>query len=293
MLQASHPAIPLEQVRAMLQSPAVPLQLEAVRYLNADTDADRLPPLAQIAGDAKTDSGVRGEAIVGLGSDPGANVDLLMKLSHATETPIRQEALRSLRSVSSSLTPAQQGELSEIASKYAADADLVLRLLGAPATPRPPEPDIAAWQKILDQAPGDPEAGRRIFFHPTGPGCSKCHMLEGRGRAIGPDLTMIGHSQTREHVLESILDPSREIAPLFTMWSITTKSGQRIDAMLLRRDGSANEIYVDSAGVEIRVLEKEVIDRKIRKESLMPMGLVQGLTDQELRDLVALLMQKR
>src|SRR5207237_628932 len=83
-------------------------------------------------------------------------------------------------------------------------------------------------------------------------------------RATGPDLTMIGHSQTRDHVLESILEPSKEIAPLFTLWTITTKSGQKIDGMLLRRDGQQKEVYVDSAGQEIKVAEPDVADRKIR-----------------------------
>ena len=41
------------------------------------------------------------------------------------------------------------------------------------------------------------------------------------------------------------------------------------------------------------VLEKDIVDRKIRKESIMPDGLIQSLTDQELRDLLALLIQKR
>jgi putative heme-binding domain-containing protein len=118
-------------------------------------------------------------------------------------------------------------------------------------------------------------------------------MIEGRGRAIGPDLTMIGHSQTREHVLESILDPSREVAPLYTLWTIKTKQGETVDGMLLRRDGQANEVYVDSAGVETKVKEPDVVDRKMRNESLMPAGLVQAMTDQELRDVVAFLMQKR
>ena len=127
----------------------------------------------------------------------------------------------------------------------------------------------------------------------AGPGCYHCHMIEGRGRSIGPDLTMIGHSQTREHVLESILQPSKEIAPLFTLWTITTKSGQRIDGMLLRRDGQETEVYVDASGQETKVNEKDVIDRKMRSESLMPSGLVAGLSDQELRDVLAFLMQKR
>ncbi len=165
--------------------------------------------------------------------------------------------------------------------------------MGEPLVGRPAETDLAAWQKILDQAPGDPEAGRRIFFHPAGPACYRCHALEGRGRSIGPDLTMIGHSQTRDHVLESILDPSKEIAPLFTLWSIKTRSGQQIEGMLLRRDGQEREVYVDASGQETTIPEPQIIERKIRKESLMPAGLVQALTDQELRDLVALLVQKR
>ena len=60
-----------------------------------------------------------------------------------------------------------------------------------------------------------------------------------------------------------------------------------------KRRGQQKEVYVDSAGQEITVPEPDVVDRKIRSESLMPSGLVQGMTDQELRDLVALLMQKR
>jgi hypothetical protein len=118
-------------------------------------------------------------------------------------------------------------------------------------------------------------------------------MIEGRGRQIGPDLTMIGHSQSAGRVLESILDPSKEIAPLFTLWTITTRDGQHIDGMLLRRDGQQNEVYVDASGIDTTVKEPTVADRKIRKESLMPSGLVHGLSDQELRDLVAFLVQIR
>ena len=53
------------------------------------------------------------------------------------------------------------------------------------------------------------------------------------------------------------------------------------------------EVYVDASGQEMKVRESEITERKMRKESLMPSGLVQGLTDQELRDLIALLVQKR
>jgi hypothetical protein len=293
MMQASHPPIGLDQVRPMALSGDAALQLEAVRYLNADSNEGRFAILSQLATDAKVASAVRAEAVLGLAVDPARHVDLLLQLATGDEPAVRAEALRALRPMGSTLSSAQREQLQQLAQKQTNDVDLVARILNPAPPARPAESDEAAWQRILAAAPGDPEAGRRIFFHPAGPGCSKCHMLEGRGRAIGPDLTMIGHSQTREHVLESILDPSREIAPLYTLWTITTKNGDHVTGMLLRRDGQENEVYVDASGQETKVMEPTVADRKMRSESLMPAGLVQGLTDQELRDLVAVLMQKR
>jgi cytochrome c1 len=52
-------------------------------------------------------------------------------------------------------------------------------------------------------------------------------------------------------------------------------------------------VYVDASGQEMKVKEETVTNRVMRSESLMPTGLVQSLTDQELRDLVAFLMEKR
>ena len=293
LLMPTHPRIPMSQMAAFLQSPTPQLQLETVRYLNGDTDPARYPLLSEVATNVKLDSRLRAEATVGLADDAAARFDLLIELADGKDASLRQEALRSLRGLTTKFTGPQQEQIKQLATKYPADSELIQRLLGQPAAARPTETNTGAWQKILDQSPGDPEAGRRIFFHPSGPGCFRCHMIEGRGRAIGPDLSMIGHSQSREHVLESILTPSREIAPLFTFWTVTTKDGKKIDGILLRRDGQSKEVYVDASGIEVMVLEKDIVDRKIRKESIMPDGLIQSLTDQELRDLLALLIQKR
>ena len=292
MLQAGHPHIPLDQIEPMLQSSRVPLQLEVVRYLDADNDPHRFDVLDQVATNSK-DEAVRAEAVLGLADDAAAHADKLLNLADHENAAVRHEAERSLRAAVPMLGESQRARLAQIEREHPEDAAYVERLLGKPPSERPPETDGAAWEKIVDLSPGDADAGRRVFFSPSGPGCYKCHMIEGRGRAIGPDLTMIGHSQTSEHVLESILQPSKEIAPLYTLWTITTKSGQRIDGMLLRRDGQETEVYVDAAGQETKVDEKNVIDRKLRSESLMPSGLVAALTDQELRDLLAFLMQKR
>lgn len=294
MLQASHPPIPLEALRKMLQSPSPALQIEAARYLSADADAGQFESLAQLAGDPSADPAVRAECVVGLAADPVPSKELLLRLACSDEPAVRDEALRALRPIGSTLTDSERQQLGSVALRNSAEAELVARLFASkPKQSRPAETDEAAWKKVLAAAPGDANAGRRIFFNPAGPSCYRCHMLEGRGRAIGPDLTMIGHSQTSEHMLESILEPGREIAPLYTMWTIISKAGQHVDGMLLRRDGQENEVYVDASGTETRMRESTVADRVMRRESLMPGGLVQAMTDQELRDLVAVLMEKR
>lgn len=293
MLQAGHPHIPLDQMEPMLDSSSVPLQLEAVRYLDADTDSQRFKLLEKVAEDSKDAIGVRAEATLGLADDAAHQADLLLHLAHESDPALRHEAERSLRPVAPMLSSSQKAQLAEIQRAHSEDADYIGRLLGKAPAEHPSETDTSAWQQIVEQAPGDADAGRRIFFSPAGPGCYHCHMMEGRGRSIGPDLTMIGHSQTREHVLESILQPSKEIAPLYTLWTITTKFRKRIDGMLLRRDGQENEVWVDATGQETKVNERDVTERKLRSESLMPTGLVAGLNDQELRDLLTFLMQKR
>jgi hypothetical protein len=293
MMLPTHPHIAVDQIAGLLESPSAKLQRQAIRYLDDDLDPARFAVLAKVAGDAKYPSDLRAEAIVGLADDAPAEAELLLKLAGGEDAALRSEALRSLRPLTPKLTESQKQQLGQIARQYPADGDLVARVLGQPVPTRPEAADMSAWQKIVDQQPGDPEAGRRIFFHPNAAGCYRCHTIEGRGRAVGPDLTMIGHSQTREHVLESILLPSKEIAPLFTYWSIVKKDGTVVDGVLLRRDGQSNEVYCDASGKETTVKEPDVADRRIRKESLMPDGLVAALTDQELRDLLAFLTLKR
>jgi putative membrane-bound dehydrogenase-like protein len=293
MMQMSHPRIDLDKLRSMATSPTAALEIETVRFLNADTDPARFEVLSQISTDPKRDPSVRAEAVLGIAVDPSAHLDLLMKLATDDQPDVRAEALRALRPTEAKLSVEQKANLQRIVSTHSEDAELVARVITPLPPTRPDDSDEPAWQRIIAAAPGNPQAGRRIFFQPSGAACSRCHTIEGRGRAIGPDLTMIGHSQTREHVLESILNPSREIAPLYTLWTIRTKDGTVIDGMLLRRDGQENEVYVDSTGQEIKVKEPTIIDRRMRSESLMPAGLVQTLTDQELRDVVAFLMEKR
>ncbi len=295
-LSADPKALRLDQIQLLLQAPTSGLQMEAVRSLAASPDEARLPLLAQIAADVTRYSGkVRAEAIDGLAADAANNIPLLLQATSEADTTVQEEAMRSLRPAANDLTDAQKQQLEAVVVRDFTDEKALLdRDLGRPFySARPADDDLDAWEKILDAAPGDPAAGRRIFFHPAGPGCYRCHVIEGRGHVVGPDLTMIGHSQERRHILESILLPSREIAPLFTYWTIKLKSGRTFDGLLVRRNGQENEVWVDGSGQETVFHETDIIERTMRKESLMPSGLVAAMTDQELRDVVAYLTQKR
>src|SRR5207244_789068 len=98
-----------------------------------------------------------------------------------------------------------------------------LKTLAALAGPRPQ--GETPWREALAGS-GDAAAGEHVFFHPRGPRCYSCHRIDGRGAAVGPDLSGIGRALNRDKLIESILAPSKEIAPQFVSWVITTRDGK-------------------------------------------------------------------
>ncbi len=77
---------------------------------------------------------------------------------------------------------------------------------------RAPGSDIDTLLAQLN-GPADPAAGERVFFHTKGPGCYRCHQVQGRGSRAGPDLTTLPAGIDRRRLIESIVAPSKEIAP--------------------------------------------------------------------------------
>src|SRR5258706_9288039 len=97
LLRPNQPQLKVDQVMTLMQSKHEPLQLEAVRYLNACSDTKRFAVLADVAADAQRGIAMRAEAILGLADDAEAHGDLLLQLAQGSEPALRQEALRSLR----------------------------------------------------------------------------------------------------------------------------------------------------------------------------------------------------
>lgn len=120
--------------------------------------------------------------------------------------------------------------------------------------------------------PGDANAGRKIF---SGKGaCLGCHSatidgrVQGSGR-LGPDLTYMGATRTREHLRESLVDPSRSVAPAYRQVRVVTNGGETNRGLVLNEDEYT--LHMMLPGDRIRSLYKtdlKTIDRVT--ESFMP-----------------------
>src|SRR5262249_45262358 len=139
---------------------------------------------------------------------------------------------------------------------------------------------------------GNPVRGREIFFNADKPGCIKCHRLGDQGGVIGPDLTGAGRRFSKIHIIESILEPSRAIAPAFRNLSIRLKDGQELTGVRLGE--TASVLTLGDAQGQSRTLKKEQIEElQILELSIMPEGLESGLTDTEFVDLVTFLAEQK
>lgn len=139
---------------------------------------------------------------------------------------------------------------------------------------------------------GNPVRGREIYLNTEKSGCIKCHRLGDQGGAIGPDLTGAGRRFSRIHIIESILEPSRTIAPAFRNMSIRLKDGQEVTGV--RVGESESVLTLGDAQGQSHALKKDQIEElQILELSIMPEGLESGLTDAEFADLVAFLAEQK
>ena len=117
---------------------------------------------------------------------------------------------------------------------------------------------------------------------------AKCHRLEGVGGQVGPDLTQVWQTHSIAKLLESIVQPSREIKEGFTTWTLETVKGQ-VFAGLRITDNPREVVLRDTNGREVRVPRAQVEDFAATQTSLMPEGTINQLSFTELIDLLAFL----
>ena len=136
----------------------------------------------------------------------------------------------------------------------------------------------------LSRRTGDPLNGARIFSN-AAVACSTCHRVKGQGVDFGPNLSEVGTKLGKEALYESILDPSAGISFGYEAVQLQLKSGD--EAYGLKASETSEEIAIKAVGGLVTRYQKSDIQRQEQlKLSIMPAGLQQTMTVQDLVDLV-------
>lgn len=118
--------------------------------------------------------------------------------------------------------------------------------------------------------------------------CQACHMIQGQGRHFGPELSRVGAQQMAAQILESIVAPSKTIAPLYRTTVVKLRDGTT-HAGFVRARAASELVLAVPGGQTVKVKLAEIVSEETQLASLMPEGLLAGITAQEAADLVAYL----
>jgi putative heme-binding domain-containing protein len=137
------------------------------------------------------------------------------------------------------------------------------------------------------KAKTNPQRGAQVFAQH----CAVCHQLANQGARLAPQLDGIG-ARGPDRLLEDILDPSRNVDQAFRATLLTLKNGQLLTGLLVRQEGDVL-VLVDSQGKEQRIPQAQVEAREVSPLSPMPANFAEQLSEKDLYDLLAFLLEQR
>jgi cytochrome c oxidase cbb3-type subunit III len=146
---------------------------------------------------------------------------------------------------------------------------------------------------------GDPVNGKKIFSETAG--CSNCHMINGSGGLLGPDLSRVGASRSVSYLIDSIRQPDKELSsgmldpnnhyglPLvYDTVTVVTADGRRITGVARNEDTFSVQLLATDQSLQF-FLKKDVKDVIHERKSLMPPYPEDALSALQLQDLLAYL----
>jgi len=226
---------------------------------------EAVPLLVPIVRDEQADLALRREAVRGLAkTEPGATA--LVQLARDQKLPDELKTTASL-------------ELSKVRwESIRSDAAKLLPLpAGQNNQPLPPLGELIRRK-------GNIENGKRVFNTAT-TACASCHKVRGQGTEVGPDLSEIGSKLAKEALYESIIDPSAGISFGYEAHQVELNSGEEAYGLIVSE--TADELAIkNNTGVVTRYKRADIKSRQQMKLSIMPAGLVQAMSPDELVDLI-------
>lgn len=148
--------------------------------------------------------------------------------------------------------------------------------------------EIAKFESLVKELPpGDIRRGQ-VVFHSQKANCKACHTIGYVGGKVGPDLTKIGGIRTDRDLLESIVFPSASFVRSYEPVRVNTKDGRTLNGNI-KSDRPDEVVLTVAADQEVRIARDNIEEIVPGQVSVMPSGLDQQMTKQELADLVAFL----
>lgn len=287
---------------------------------------------AKTAVDEKSDLAARVGAVQLLGQSRYDEVgDTLARLLDARQpTPVQLETVRALSGLDSpqvpahllanyrTLTPAVRSEivdvlasstsrqpalLDAIEAKQVAAADVPLARRALLMKSKDPtvaaraaklltqsvgqRADVVAKYRPALQMAGVAERGHKVFSRE----CKTCHRLREEGFDVGPNLATILH-RSPDELLTHILDPNREVSPNYLEYAVALNDGRTLTG-LIAEESAAGLTLRKAENVQQSILRSEIDEILSTGKSLMPEGLEQKLTPQDMADLLAFLLRRR
>jgi putative membrane-bound dehydrogenase-like protein len=217
------------------------------------------------------DPSERGDAVATLTARPASALALIAAIESGTvpKTDISPSAIQALAGYADPKVKQAVARVWGSTRPSPAEKKAIMARLKAELTP-----------DLLAKA--DRSHGRAVFAKT----CASCHTLFDAGGKIGPELT--GAQRTDlDYVLTNVIDPSAVVGNAFQVSVFATGDGRVISGIV--RSDDANTLVVQTANDVVVIPKSDLEARRTTPQSLMPEGLVDGLSRDEIRDLVAYL----
>ncbi len=259
----------------------------------------RSSSLVELLQTLTADPVTRGLAIRGLaGFDDPRTAGVILSIFGRLESVEQRDALNTLASRVTYARPLLEAVRSQVVPKSLLTADLVrqLRSLKDPGVTgtlgeiwgvvRETSPDMVAEVERVKRiynaggsTPGNASRGRVVFNQI----CAQCHRLFESGGVVGPDITGANRSDIN-YLLQNILYPNAVIPNEYRASTVALKDDRVLTGLVRSQD--AVSLVIQTANETVTVPRSEVSKVEMTEVSMMPEGLIAGLSDPQIRDLI-------
>lgn len=187
----------------------------------------------------------------------------------------------------SRLSESDKSALAEVLNRQAESTDPYAELKARPFVKNWKLDDLLPLEDS-DFTGRDLANGKKMFALGS---CYKCHRISGQGGIVGPDLTPAGHRFSTKDLLETMIDPNKEISDQYVATVFQMEDGKTITGRVANLNEKTYWIQQDmiDPGNFLRINVAEIEAMRPSKVSMMPAGLLDNMTKDEILDLMAYL----